>query len=332
MILKTTAYIIIWVLSLGAPLAAWAQNTAAKTTPAYPAKPIRIIAQFTPGTSTDILARVIAHKLTEAWGQQVLVDNRPGAGGVVGTEIGAKATPYGYTLTMGVSSAFGINPTLYSKLPYDAIRDFAPITNIALTPQTLMANPSFAAKSVKDLVAAAKARPGELNFASLGSGSTSHLTMEMFMSAAGIKLNHIPFKGSPAAHAELLGGQVPLMFDAIPAALPQIKAGKLRGLGIASKTRSPFLPELPTIAESGYPGFEAVGWIGIVAPAKTPDAILGKLNQEILRILQAPDVKERLAALAFTPVGDTRKEFAAFIKSEIAMWGKAIRDSGAKAD
>ena len=233
---------------------------------------------------------------------------------------------------MGVSSAFGINPTLYSKLPYDAIRDFAPITNIALTPQTLMANPSFAAKSVKDLVAAAKARPGELNFASLGSGSTSHLTMEMFMSAAGIKLNHIPFKGSPAAHAELLGGQVPLMFDAIPAALPQIKAGKLRGLGIASKTQSPFLPELPTIAESGYPGFEAVGWIGIVAPAKTPDAILGKLNQEILRILQAPDVKERLAALAFTPVGDTRKEFAAFIKSEIAMWGKAIRDSGAKAD
>lgn len=298
----------------------------------YPSRPIRIIAQFTPGTSTDILARVIGQKLTEAWGQQVVVDNRPGAGGIVGTEIGAKAAPDGYTLTMGVSSAFGINPTLYSKLPYDAIKDFAPITNIALTPQTLVANPSFAAKSVKELVAAAKAKPGELNYASLGSGSTSHLTMEIFMSAAGIRLNHIPFKGSPAAHAELIGGQVPVMFDAIPAVLPHIKSGKLRGLGIGTLHRSPFLPDLPTIAESGYPGFEAVGWIGIVAPAKTPAAILDKLNQEILRILQAPDVKERLSALAFTPVGDTRKEFAAFIHSEIAKWGKAVKDSGAKAN
>lgn len=298
----------------------------------YPSRPIRIIAQFTPGTSTDILARVIGQKLTEAWGQQVVVDNRPGAGGIVGTEIGAKAAPDGYTLTMGVSSAFGINPTLYRKLPYDAIKDFAPITNIALTPQTLVANPSFAAKSVKELVAAAKAKPGELNYASLGSGSTSHLTMEIFMAAAGIKLNHIPFKGSPAAHAELIGGQVPVMFDAIPAVLPHIKSGKLRGLGIGTLHRSPFLPDLPTIAESGYPGFEAVGWIGIVAPAKTPAAILDKLNQEILRILQAPDVKERLSALAFTPVGDTRKEFAAFIHSEIAKWGKAVKDSGAKAN
>jgi len=306
------------------PLLTTAQN--------YPSRPIRIIAQFTPGTSTDILARVIGQKLTEAWGQQVVVDNRPGAGGIVGTEIGARAAPDGYTLTMGVSSAFGINPTLYSKLPYDAIKDFAPITNIALTPQTLVANPSFAAKSVKELVAAAKAKPGELNYASLGSGSTSHLTMEIFMSAAGIKLNHIPFKGSPAAHAELIGGQVPVMFDAIPAVLPHIKSGKLRGLGIGTLHRSPFLPELPTIAEAGYPGFEAVGWIGIVAPAKTPEAVLDKLNHEILRILQAPDVKDRLSSLAFTPVGDTRKEFAAFIQSEIAKWGKAVKDSGAKAN
>ncbi|MFN7086046.1 MAG: tripartite tricarboxylate transporter substrate binding protein [Burkholderiales bacterium] len=300
--------------------------------PAYPSRPIRIIAQFTPGTSTDILARVVGHKLTEAWGQQVVVDNRPGAGGIVGTEIGARALPDGYTLTMGVSSAFGINPTLYSKLPYDAIRDFAPITNIALTPQTLVANPLFAAKSVKELVAAARAQAGRLNFASLGSGSTSHLTMEMFMAAAGIKLNHIPFKGSPAAHAELIGGQVPVMFDAIPAVLPHVKSGKLRGLGIATLTRSPFLPELPTIAEAGYPGFEAVGWIGIVAPAKTPEAILDQLNREIVRLLQAPEVKERLAALAFTPVGSSRQEFAAFIQSEIAKWGKAVRDSGARAE
>lgn len=312
------------VLAVVAMPAALAQN--------YPTRPIRIIAQFQPGTSTDILARVIGAKLTAAWGQQVIVDNRPGAGGIVGTEIGARAAPDGYTLTMGVSSAFGINPTLYSKLPYDAIRDFAPITNIALTPQTLVASPSFAAKSVKELVAAARARPGQINFASLGSGSTSHLTMEMFRAAVGVQLNHVPFKGSPAAHAELMGGQISVMFDAIPAVRPHVQSGKLRGLGIATLARSPFLPELPTIAESGYPGFEAVGWIGIVAPARTPEAVLDQLNREIVRILQAPDVTERLAALAFTPVGNTRKEYAAFIRSEIAKWGKAVRDSGAKAE
>lgn len=299
---------------------------------AYPERPIRIIAQFQPGTSTDILARVVAQKLTESWNQQVVVDNRPGAGAIVGTELGARAAPDGYTLTMGVSSAFGINPSLYAKLPYDAIRDFAPITNIALTPQTLVASPSFAAKSAKDLVAAARAKPGALNYGSLGSGSTSHLTMEMFRSAAAIQLNHIPYKGSPAAHADLMGGQVPFMFDAIPAVLPHVKSGKLKGLGIATLVRSPFLPDLPTIAESGFPGFEAVGWIGIVAPARTPDAILDKLNAEIVRMLKHPDVRERLNTLAFTPVGNSRADYAAFIKSEIAKWGKAVKDSGAKAD
>jgi tripartite-type tricarboxylate transporter receptor subunit TctC len=299
---------------------------------AYPSRPIRIIAQFQPGTSTDILARVIAQKLSAAWGQQVVVDNRPGAGAIVGTELGARAVPDGYTLTMGVSSAFGINPSLYSKLPYDAVRDFAPITNIALTPQTLVAGPSFGPKSVKELVAAAKAKAGTINYASLGSGSTSHLTMEMFKSAAGIQLNHVPYKGSPAAHADVMAGQVPIMFDAIPAVLPHIKSGKLRALGIGTRARSPFLPDLLTIEESGYPGFEAVGWIGIVAPAKTPDAILNKVNAEIVRMLKEPDVKQRLDALAFTPVGDTRAEYAAFIKTEIEKWGKAVRDSGAKAE
>jgi tripartite-type tricarboxylate transporter receptor subunit TctC len=298
----------------------------------YPTKPIRIIAQFQPGTSTDILARVIAQKFTEAWGQQVVVDNRPGAGGIVGTEIGARAAPDGYTLTMGVSSAFGINPSLYSKLPYDAVRDFAPISNIALTPQTLVTSPSSAYRSVKDLVAAAKARPGAITFASLGSGSTSHLTAEMFRSAAGIRLNHIPYKGSPAAHGDVMTGQVAIMFDAIPATLPHIKSGRLRGLGIGTQTRSQLLPELPTIAEAGYPGFEAVGWIGLVAPAKTPTAILDKLNAEIVRMQKEPDVKERLNALAFTPVAGTRAEFAAFMKSEIAKWGQAVRESGAKAE
>jgi len=298
----------------------------------YPNRPIRIIAQFTPGTSTDILARVIGGKLTETWGQQVVVDNRPGAGGVVGTELGAKAAPDGYTLTMAVSSAFGINPTLYAKLPYDAIRDFAPITNIALTPQTLVAYPAYAAKSVKEFVALAKGKPGQVNYASLGSGSTSHLTMEMFRSAAGIRLNHIPYKGSPAAHAELFSGQIPIMFDAIPAVLPHVRSGRLRGLGIGTLKRSPFLPDVPTIAESGYAGFEAVGWIGIAAPARTPAPILDKLNAEIVRIINTAEMRERLATLAFTPVGDTREQFARFIKAEIAKWGKAVKESGAKAE
>lgn len=298
----------------------------------YPNRPIRIIAQFQPGTSTDILARVIGQKLTETWGQQVVVDNRPGAGGLVGTELGAKAAPDGYTLTMAVSSGFGINPSLYSKLPYDVGRDFAPITNIALTPQTLVANPSFAAKSVKELAVQARASPGKINYASLGSGSTSHLTMEMFRSAAGLQLNHIPYKGSPAAHAELFSGQIPIMFDAIPAVLPHVKSGRLRGLGIGSVKRSPFLPDVPTIAESGFPGFEAVGWIGIAAPAKTPVPVLDKLNAEIVRIINTPEMKERLATLAFTPVGDTRQQFSRFIQSEIARWGKAVRESGAKAE
>jgi tripartite-type tricarboxylate transporter receptor subunit TctC len=261
-----------------------------------------------------------------------VVDNRPGAGGVVGTELGAKAAPDGYTLTMAVSSGFGINPTLYAKLPYDAIRDFAPITNIALTPQTLVAYPGYAAKSVKELVALAKEKPGQVNYASLGSGSTSHLTMEMFRSAAGIQLNHIPYKGSPAAHAELFSGQIPVMFDAIPAVLPHVKSGRLRGLGIATLKRSQFLPGVPTIAESGYRGFEAVGWIGIAAPAKTPAPVLDRLNAEIVRTINTPEMKERLATLAFTPVGDTREQFARFIKAEIAKWGKAVRESGAKAE
>lgn len=298
----------------------------------YPAKPIRIIAQFTPGSSTDILARIVAQKMGRDWNQQVVVDNRPGAGAVLGTEMGAKAPPDGYTLTMAVSAAFGINPSLYSKLPYDIIKDFAPISNLGLTPQTLVTSPSAPFKTVKEFVAAAKEKPGQINYASLGTGSTSHLTMEMFRSAAGITLNHVPFKGSSEGHTALISGQIPSMFDAIPATLPQIKGGRLRGLGIATLKRSQFLPEMPTIAEAGYADFEAVGWIGIAAPAKTPAPILDKLNAEMIRIINDPEVKERLATLAFTPVGDSRAQFAAFIKAEIAKWGKAVRDSGAKAD
>ncbi len=315
--------------------AAVAQIPSAGSGQAYPSRPIRIIAQFTPGTSTDIMARVVARSLGASFGQQVIVDNRPGSGAVLGTEIGARANPDGYTLTMAVSSAFGINPTLYAKLPYDAIKDFDPIINLALTPQTLVASPSAPFKTVKEFVAAARDKPGTINYASLGSGSTSHLTSEMFRAAAGIKINHIPFKGSGDAHTQIMGGQLPVMFDAIPATMPHIKSGKLRGLGIATLKRSAFLPDLPTLAEAGIgglAGFEAVGWIGIAAPAKTPAAVLDKLNAEMQRMLNEPEVKDRLNALAFTPMGGTRKEFGDYMKAEIAKWGKAVKESGARVD
>lgn len=298
----------------------------------YPSRPIRIIVQFTPGTSTDVMARVAAQRLSATFNQQVLIDNRPGAGAVLGTDIAAKATPDGHTLVAAVSSAFGINPTLYTRIPYDAVKDFDPIINLALTPQTLVANTSAPFKNIKELVAYAREKPGAVNYASLGAGSTSHLTTEMFRSAAGIKLNHIPFKGSGDAHTQLMGGQIPIMHDAIPATLPHIKSGKLRGLGIGTLKRSSFLPDLPTIAESGYPGFEAVGWIGMAAPAHTPSPVLDKLNTELNRMLNDDAVKERLNTLAFTPVGGTRREFGDYMKSEIAKWGKAVKESGAKVD
>ena len=298
----------------------------------YPTRPIRIIAPYPAGSGTDILARMVAQKMTEDWGQQVIVDNRVGAGGSIGTALGAKATPDGYTLTMAVSSAFGINPTLYSKLAYDPLRDFAPIANIGLTPQVLVASPAAEFKAVKEFVAAAKEKPGRINFASVGVGSTQHLAMEMFRATAGITLNHVPFKSAPEAYVQMIGGQVPVMFDSIATALPQVKAGKMRGLGIATLKRSPLMPDVPTIAESGYPGFEAIGWIGIAAPKGTPRPILDKLNAEVARIVTSTDVKDRLGAIAVTPVGDSRAEFEAFIKSEMAKWGKAVKESGAKAD
>ena len=254
----------------------------------YPAKPIRLIVQFTPGTSTDIIGRLIGQKLGDAWGQPVVVENRPGAGAIIGTEAAAKAPADGYTLVMAVSSAFGINPGLVPNLPYDVMRDFALITNVVLTPQTLIVPANSPAKSVKELVALAKAKPGTLNYGSLGSGSTSHLTMELFRATAGIQITHVPYKGSPPAYTDLFSGNIQLMFDAVPAVIPHAKSGKLRALAVGSSTRSPFLPDVPTVAESGYPGFEAVGWIGLAAPAKTPEAVLNKINAEVVKILATP--------------------------------------------
>jgi len=296
----------------------------------YPAKPVRIIAPFPPGQATDIMARLIAERLAQSFGQAFLVENRAGAGGALGTEAAAKATPDGYTLVMGTIGPLAISPALYSKLAYDPVRDFAPIANLGLTPQTLVAGPSASFKTLREFIA--QARAGQVDYASSGNGSASHLAMEMFRGAAGVLLSHVPFKGSSEAQTQVMGGQIPVMFDAIPGIVAQVKAGKLRALGIASLERSPFLPEVPTIAEQGFPGFEAVGWIGIAAPARTPEPILDRLNAEIRRLLAQPEVKERLAALSFLPVGDTREHFAAFIKTEVAKWAKVVKESGAKVD
>jgi len=298
----------------------------------YPSKPVRVLVPFSPGSATDILARLTAEQFSKSMGQAFVVENRAGAGGIPGTEAAKNAAPDGYTLTMCTSGPFGINPAIYRKLPYDPLRDFEPIGNIGFTPQTIVVGAMQPWQTLAELVAAAKARPGEIAYASLGVGSTAHLTIEAFQSAAGVRLNHIPFKGSGEAQAQLLGGNVQVMSDTVPAVLAHVRSGKLRALGVAIPKRSPHLPDVPTVAEQGYPGFESVGWIGLAAPAKTPAAILDRLNGEIRKMLADPAVKERMNTLAFEPIGDSREAFAAFIKAEIEKWTKVARASGASAD
>lgn len=298
----------------------------------YPAKPVRVIVGYSPGGATDIMARFIAAKLTESWGQQVLVDNRPGAAGTVGADMVAKAPPDGYTLLMAASPEVAISPSLYSRLPYDPLKDFAPITVAALGPFMLVVHPSVPAKSVKELIAFAKSRPNQLNFASGGNGTAIHLTGELFKTTAGIGMVHVPYKGSGPAVADLLGGQVHLMFEAIPVAMPHVKAGKLRALGIATSKRSPVAPELPTIAESGLPGFEGGTWYGLLAPSRSPKDVVMKLNAEIVRILKTPETHGLLSSRGVEPVGNTPEEFATFIRAEIVKWAKVAKDSGARVE
>jgi len=298
----------------------------------YPTKPVKIIVAFTPGSATDIIARVSADQFSKSMGQSFIVENRAGAGGIVGTEAAKNAPPDGYTLTACPSGPFGINPGVYAKLPYDPLKDFEPISNLVLTPQVIVVGSQTPFRTLKDLLDAARAKPGEIAYGSLGTGSTSHLTMEALQQAAGVKMNHIPFKGGAEAQAQIMGGAFPAMSDTITGVLAQVRAGKLRALGVAIPRRSPYLPDVPTIAEQGFPGFESVGWIGLCAPAKTPAAILDKLNAEVLKMLGSPDAKAKIEDLAFTPVGDSRAQFAAWIKSEIAKWSKIAKDSGTRAD
>ena len=306
-------------------------SVAAAADDPYPSKPLRIIVQFGAGTSTDIVARIVGQKLSESLGQSVVIENKVGAGGILGTELAAKAKPDGYTIVMAVSSVFGIDPTLYAKLPFDVLRDFTPITMLVTVPQTLVV-PQGGPKTVRELVEQARAHPGQLGYASLGVGSTNQLTTVMFASTVGIDLIHVPFKGSAEAATQVIGGTVPMMFDARPAVLTPVRAGKLRALALSSAKRSPLVPDVPTLAEAGYPGIEALGWIGMAAPAGTPTAIIDRLNPEIAAILHDPEVRPRLEEMGFTPLGDSPQASRKFIEDEIVKWGKAVRDSGAKVE
>lgn len=299
---------------------------------AYPTKPIRMICPFPPGGTTDVVARLVAQKLTEAWGQQVVVDNRPGAGGIIGTEIVAKAAPDGYTVLLGSITTHAVNPALYKKLNFDPVKDFAPVSLVVSSPQLLAVHPSVAAKSVKELIALAKAKPGQLNYASAGTGTSPHLTFELFKSMAGIDVVHVPYKGTGPAITDLIGGQVQMMITGVVALMPHVKSGKLRGLGVTSAKRVAALPDLSTIIESGIPGFDVSSWFGVFLPGGTPKPIIAKMNAEIRKILEVPEVRQRLIGQGADPASNTPEEFAAYVKAEMARWGKVVRDTGAKAD
>jgi len=318
-------------LTLGALLAVMAVPTLAQA-PAYPTKPIRLVVPFPAGGTTDILARAVAQKLTEAWGQPVIVDNRPGAGGNIGSELVAKAAPDGYTLEMGTVGTHAINASLYAKMPYDHVKDFVPVILIAGVPNVLVVYPSVPVNSVAELIAYAKANPGKLNFASSGSGTSIHLSGELFKVMSGVQMTHVPYKGSAPAVQDLLGGQVQLMFDNLPSALPHIKAGKLRALAVTSAQRAPVLPDVPTIAEAALPGFEASSWFGVLAPAGTSPAIVVKLNAEIAKWLASPEAKEKLQSQGANAAGGPPENFAKHIAAETAKWAKVVKESGAKVD
>jgi tripartite-type tricarboxylate transporter receptor subunit TctC len=297
----------------------------------YPTKPIRFVVPYPPGGFTDILARLIGQKLSGSWGQPVVIENRGGGGSTIGTDIVAKAQPDGYTILM-VAPDLAINVSLHAKLSYDAVKDFTPVTRVAWGPMALVVHPSLPVSSVKDLIALAKADPKRLSYASGGNGTGGHLAMELFKTMAGVDMVHIPYKGIGPAAKDVLGGQASLMFLQMAVARPHVLAGKLRGLAVASARRSQAMPELPTVAESGLPGFDVTPWFGIVAPAGTPKDIVASLSAEVGRIMRLQDVTERLATQGGEPVTDTPEAFAAFIQAEIIKWAKVVKDSGARID
>lgn len=298
----------------------------------YPVKPIRLIVPFTPGGINDFAARSVSARLTDALGQAVVVDNRPGAGGIVGTELAARAPADGYTLIAGSVATHAINMSLYQRLPYDVLRDFAPVTKLVDASNLLVVHPSLPAQSVRELIALAKAHPGQINYASSGSGTSPHLAGELFKALAKVDLTHVPYKSAGPAVTDLLGGHIGVMFATMPSALPQAKAGKLRALAVTGRTRIASAPELPTVAEAGVPGYEVSGWSGMFAPAGTPREIVARLHAEAAKILRLPETKERFLAQGAEPGGEPPGEFAAFVKSEIGKWAGVVKLSGARAE
>ncbi len=305
------------------------QQTSAQS---YPTRPVRMVVPFPAGGSTDIMARLTAQKMTEALGQQVIVDNRGGAGGIIGTDMVAKAQPDGYTLLMSSSITHTAGPSLSKKTPYNVLTDFAPVTQTASVPLMFVINPSVPARSIKEFVALAKAKPGGLNYASPGNGTSGHLAAELFKSLAGINVVHVPYKGGGPALTDLIGGQVQMLIISAVAALPQVKNGKLRALALTSLKRSPALPDIPTVAESGLPGYEVILWYGIFLPAKAPRAIVQRLNQEIVMIMNTPEMRARLAPEGGVAVGNTPEQFQEVIKADVKRWAEVVKNAGISAD
>jgi len=299
---------------------------------AYPQRPIRFIMPYPAGGSIDTAGRAIAQKLADTFGQQIVIDNRTGSGGTIGTETGARAAPDGYTLVMGGTGTLALSPHLQKKLPYDPVRDFAPVTMLIASPYVLVVHPSVAAANVKELVALAKARPGQINYGSGGNGSAPHFASEMFNTAAGIKLVHIPYKGSTPAVIDLIGGQVQVMFTGIPSVLSYIKSSRVRALAVTGRERTAALPDVPTIIDSGVPGYVVSPWFGVLVPARTPQAIISTLHREIVKVLRTPAIRERFSTEGVDPVGDTPEHFGAYIKEELVKWGKVVADTGMRAE
>jgi tripartite-type tricarboxylate transporter receptor subunit TctC len=311
-------------------LAVAAAATAAAAQP-YPSKPIRLVAPFTAGGPVDITARIVGQKLTDAWGQQVVVDNRAGASGTIGTDAVAKSPPDGYTGLVS-SSAHVIVPNIVPKVPYDALRDFAPVSVVMNSPLVLVVTPTLPVRDIAGFVALAKARPGELSFASSGAGSSTHLTAELLKTVTGTKMVHVPYKGQSQALTDVISGQVPFMFNSLPPVIEFVRAQRLRVLGITSEKRLPQLANVPTFAESGYAGMTTGSWYAVWLPARTPEAVVSRMSAEIAKIVAMPDVRDRILALGGEPVGSSPAAFDAFQKAEMARWAKVIRDSGAKAE
>lgn len=298
----------------------------------YPSRPIRIVVPFAVGGTSDLVTRIVGQALGAELKTAVVIDNRPGAGGNIGSELVAHSAPDGYTLLMGTVATHGINATLYKKMPFDPVRDFAPVSLVASTPSVLEVNTAVPAKSVQELIAYARQNPGKLYFGSAGNGSSHHLAGELFAAMAGVKMTHVPYRGTAGAVTDTIGGQVQVIFDTLPSAMPFVKSGQLRALAVTSPQRDPSLPDLPTLAESGLPGYEVGSWYGLLAPAGTPPAVVDKLSKLVARIVRRPDIRQKLSEQGATPVGDTPAEFASHIQSELKKWAPVVKASGAQVD